>query len=417
MQPIRICFSSPMARPVFEPSVAGPFGGSELRAFTFATVLAQQGLHVDVVVQAHGRPAPCQVHGVQIWYQHLPSPLPRWRDEPHGARRLLRTPWATARRLARSLYKRWQGDRIDLPQFDRLLAGIRADVYACFGVHQHAASVIHTASKLYRPSLLLLASDTDLSDQYRPVCRGRNAYRQRADVCYFALRQATVVVAQTTAQQRLLWQRFGRRAVLIRNPLPPVDPQSPAPADARWTDVLWIGRADDFSKRADLAIELARRCRQLSFTLIMNPRDRPAYQQLLERVPENARVIPHVPWRDVPAYFRSAGILLNTSDAEGFPNSFLQAAQFGVPIVSRRVDPDGMLTDHGCGLVAGDNIDQLASRLQQMSCRAGQRARFGAAGQQYVPEYHDAEERCLELKAILEQLVSAPGTTSARRAA
>jgi glycosyltransferase involved in cell wall biosynthesis len=315
------------------------------------------------------------------------------------------------------LHKRWQGDRIDLPQFDRLLAGIRADVYACFGVHRHAASVIHTATKLYRPSLLLLASDTDLSDQYRPDGGQRNAYRQRTDVCYFALQQATVIVAQTAAQQRLLWQRFGRRAVLIRNPLPPVDTQSPPPGDARWTDVLWIGRADCFSKRADLAIELARRCRRLSFTLIMNPRDRQAYGQLLDRVPDNARVIPHVPWRDVPAYFRSAGILLNTSDAEGFPNSFLQAAQFGVPIVSRHVDPDGMLTEHGCGLVAGDDLDQLADRLQNLSCRADQRARLGAAGRQYVREYHDAEARCQELKAILEQFVDISPTTSARRAA
>jgi glycosyltransferase involved in cell wall biosynthesis len=192
---------------------------------------------------------------------------------------------------------------------------------------------------------------------------------------------------------------------VIRNPIVIPDCALSRAFSEQAPSVLWIGRADCFSKRADLAIELACRCPRLRFTLIMNPRDSRIYRQLIRRVPSNARVVRQVPWQDIGTYFESATILVNTSEAEGFPNTFLQAALHGVPIVSRHVDPDAMLTKHGCGIVAGGSVDQLVRCLEELSADRGRRWQLSQAGQRYVRQYHEAEARCDELKSVLERAV------------
>jgi glycosyltransferase involved in cell wall biosynthesis len=403
-----------MARSVFEPACSGPFGGSEVRAFAFATGLARQDLQVQVVVDAHRPPAAHRVEGVRLSYRPLPDELPRLRDEPSRVRRWCRTPRATLCRLTRSVQKRWGRVPSDRPHFDPYLARANADVYCAFGVHQHAASVVHTAARLGRPSVLLLASDTDLAEAYRPESIQLNAYGQRADVCYFALRQATWIVAQTTHQQQLVQQRFGRNATVIRNPLPPTECVLPALVGGCRADVLWIGRADRFSKRADLAIELARRCPDLRFTLIMNPRDVRVHQQLISGLPNNVCIVPAVPWREIHAYYRSSALLLNTSDAEGFPNAFLQAAQYGLPIVSLNVDPEGMLSRHHAGVLTGPDMHQAAHQLQALSADSPRLTRLAAAGREYVRRFHDTEGRCTELADVLRKVVAASAVRATR---
>ena len=276
---MKVCFSCPMARPVFEPAQAGPFGGSEVRALIFAQGLAARGAQVHVVVESHAPLAPQRVGDCLLHYRPVPPPLPRWHDEPSRWRRYRQWPIVTLRRGLRSLGKRLPGLAAKPTPLPLVLAGIAAEVYACFGVHGHAASVIATARRKGRPSVLFLASDTDLAAEYQAGTSVRNAYGQTAAECRFAIENASRILAQTRSQQLLLRERFGRGSTLIRNPVFQPKAQAPAAAD-RNIDVLWIGRADTFSKRADLALEVARRCPQLRFTLVMNPRDRHVDQQL-----------------------------------------------------------------------------------------------------------------------------------------
>ncbi len=406
-----------MARPVFEPSHEGPFGGSEVRAFVFATGLARQGRDVQVVVHTHAPPPPLCIHGVTLRYCRLPAPLPRLRDEPRITHRCLMAPWLAARRLGRSLQKRYGRRHANRPHFDRQLARLNADVYCCFGVHRHAASVIHTATRIGRSSLLFVASDTDLSDSYCGTTYQRNAYGQRSDICRYAIDHASQIVVQTRHQQKLLQQRFNRHSTVIRNPISLEDDIVRAVTSNRLFDVLWIGRADCFSKRADLAIQVAQQCPDLQFTLIMNPRDQRVFRKLIASVPGNARVVSHVPWTEVDEYFRSTGVLLNTSDAEGFPNTFLQAARQGVPIVSLRVDPDGMLNHYGCGVTADGDLARTAELLRRMTHDHRLRRQLAAAGREYLGEFHEAAARCDQLSDVLDHLIQSPSPVDVTRTA
>jgi glycosyltransferase involved in cell wall biosynthesis len=68
--------------------------------------------------------------------------------------------------------------------------------------------------------------------------------------------------------------------------------------------------------------------------------------------------------------FGQARVLLNTSEAEGFPNAYLQAWRSGTPVVSP-VDPDGLILSQGLGRVA-ERPENLARAVDNL-CRRPQR--------------------------------------------
>ena len=104
------------------------------------------------------------------------------------------------------------------------------------------------------------------------------------------------------------------------------------------------------------------------------------------------------------ALFRDAFVLLNTSESEGFPNAFLQAAKHAVPICSRRVNPDQVLTRHGIGFLAHDSITELSAMVRRIH---QQRWRFeivASSARRYVVRHHRLEDRTRELTSLLDQL-------------
>ncbi|MBF0244176.1 MAG: glycosyltransferase family 4 protein, partial [Planctomycetes bacterium] len=80
----------------------------------------------------------------------------------------------------------------------------------------------------------------------------------------------------------------------------------------------------------------------------------------------NLTFIESVPLNEILPYFRSARLVINTSDHEGMPNTFLQAGLSGTPVVSLRVDPDDMFASMDCGLIADGSLVAFANQVQQL---------------------------------------------------
>lgn len=103
----------------------------------------------------------------------------------------------------------------------------------------------------------------------------------------------------------------------------------------------------------------------------------------------NIRLIPGVPFHDITVLFEDAKVFVNTSHYEGFPNTFLQAAACGTPIVSWAVNPEGLLDRHGIGYCAAQNPEQFEADVRRLCETPALREELGANGRRYVAQHHD----------------------------
>jgi len=280
---------------------------------------------------------------------------------------------------------------------------IDADVYCFFGVTALAAEVVAFGKLFGKTSVLISASDIDFSERYTLQSTDRNPWGMEGRIGHFVIHHADFIVVQNVSQGEVLKQRFGRTAPVIRNPIPIKSAESIGPRQSQRC-VLWIGKSNDV-KRPELCYELARRCPELPFLMIMNPGCRWIHKSVTSKRPSNVRIIEQVPFSESDELFRNAAVLVNTSRFEGFPYTFLQCGVHGVPILSLEVNPDGFLTGlYDCGIVAGGDMDKMADSLRllynshEVAC--GYADRLNA----YVRHYHEASGRVEELIECLQSI-------------
>src|SRR5690606_5922774 len=99
-----------------------------------------------------------------------------------------------------------------------------------------------------------------------------------------------------------------------------------------------------------------------------------------------------------------ATMLINTSEWEGFPNIFLEAALSGTPIVSLAIDPDGLLSQKHCGFTARSDLNQLAMIVDGISSGEISTVERTRKMHQYCVENHDARIVGPQLLSILEKI-------------
>lgn len=419
---MKVCFVCWGAYSLFRPDRGLQIGGMETRSWLFARALANDKRYEVHFVVEKSTPEIEQYGAITVW----PHPG-RWRALSRGLLRRWRVPGSAAengkvtaptvsgaamarsRRGWRARLEQWRAARAPVqPHPNPLFRSIGADAFLAFGVNALSAETIASCRRYGGTSILLLAANVDLSEEYRAASRAVNAYSAMAGTCYYAIKSADLIVAQTEDQSRVLKDRFGRQATIIRNPIDLQDAGNPRSGSrARDAYVLWIGRADPLYKRPGLCLAVAERCPEIPFLAVVNPSDRLEFQRLRAACPPNVRLVEYVPHDELGPLFGSAAILLNTSSSEGFPNTFLQAAKFGVPVASLDVDPDGILSRRGLGLVAGGSLDTLARQVRELWSDEDRAQSIARGMEEYVRSRHSIEGRAAELAALLEREVGA----------
>jgi glycosyltransferase involved in cell wall biosynthesis len=289
--------------------------------------------------------------------------------------------------------------------FPRFWEALKPDIVCCFGNNALSAEAIADCHRLGIRTMLCIASDEDVSADYRPGNHDLSNYGMPKWKGHYALSTADCIVVQTERQREAVATRFGRHSVLIRNPVSISidDPQQWLPREKR-EYILWIGRSDTFNKRPLLFLELAKRCPTLPFLMIVNNTDAGIFETLQAECPDNLRIIEHVAHDEIWSYLYRSRIFVNTSNFEGFPNTFLQSAVMGTPIVSLEVDPDGMLTEHECGICLGGDRSALSDNVLRLWDDASAAESFANACHHYVLERHEASGLVAEFENCLEKL-------------
>lgn len=406
----------------FDPEAGRGFGGMQVRASMFAHGLAQAKAHDVMLVVPNAPAARCdRLDGLRVveW--------PHARDHPRLDRVTDRVrecversacfPWVRLRRwrwrLAWELPLAGWHHALFLGQLRRgysscvarAVSRLDAEVVCAFQPSRFAAAAVVGAHRRKRAAVTMIANDVDLGDHVYEHSRERGPNEVPGHACWRSIVEADEVVVQTKWQQQRLQERFGRCGVLIRNPIdlrpkadltPPVTPPY----------ALWIGRGDTHHKRPHKCFELARQCPAVRFVMIMNPVNDAQQARLKSQAPPNVHLIDRVPYEQIDSYFKHAAVFLSTSAFEGFPNTFLHAGKYSVPIISLAVDPDHFVETHDCGVVCGDDLQRMAAALEQMMSDPEMRHQRGRAAWEYVRHHHALEDRVNELDALLTSLAA-----------
>lgn len=343
----RICFIEGASYAVLNSKVRRTStGGESVQHALLAKAFAERGWQVDMISRDYGQIDGDIVDGVRVWKTHT---------------HLAGLPYI--RFFYPRLVKCW-----------RALRNADADIYfqSCAGLM--TGIVARFVASRSRKMIFRIAHDTDCvpGKQLIKLDRDRHIYD-------YGLRRADLISAQSSTQARLLQENYGLSSYEVDM----VAEIPEAPEDgARDIDVLWVNNFREF-KRPELLLDIARSMPEVSFTMIGGPMKN--FEDLYDNVRDDALEIDNVdfvggvPYSDVNSYFARTKLFLNTSDSEGFPNSFLQAWVRRVPVVSF-FDPDGLIAGKGLGIsvdTQNDFVEALAGLISDDDLRRhmGQQAR------------------------------------------
>lgn len=132
--------------------------------------------------------------------------------------------------------------------------------------------------------------------------------------------------------------------------------------------VLWLAtiEPDKFPERF---VELARTLPHREFRMAGRVRGPESFQTDIRRQIETTPNITHVgeiPREEIPNYLSEGRCLINTSDYEGFSNTYLEAASSKLPIVSLFHDPNNMIERHQAGIVVDKSPGDIATAVETM---------------------------------------------------
>ncbi|MFA5106900.1 MAG: glycosyltransferase [Patescibacteria group bacterium] len=236
----------------------------------------------------------------------------------------------------------------------------------------------------------MLASDVESDGRYQ---------RSNRPCPYFRLlKYAHLLIAQNRFQQERLSTKYRLSSEILYSGYE-IRPDQPHKNDT----VLWVGRRDPM-KHAEEFIELARRNPARRFILICPPgKDETHNEQIkaLARKTANVQLLEFVSFNVIEQYYRDARVLVNTSDYEGFPQTFVQAAKNWTPILSKNVDPEGFITSYQCGYVANGDLQTLNDNLQKLFSDNSLYTTLSANAHHYAEKNHDINNVVTRLFTLL----------------
>jgi glycosyltransferase involved in cell wall biosynthesis len=218
----------------------------------------------------------------------------------------------------------------------------------------------------------------------------------------YGIRHAHYIIGQARYQDDLLRRNYGRPCDLIVGNWHP--PPAQACVKGRGVKIVWIANVKPL-KKPEAFVDLADRLgdiEEVEFLMIGRPASG-EYQQLLETRIGKVKRLRYLGAKsidEVNQILAEAHIFVNTSEYEGFPNTFIQAWWREVPVVSLHVDPDDVLKKEGLGLHSG-SFETLVRDTRTLIEDRELRARMGAKARAYARENHSLEKNLGRLAALL----------------
>jgi glycosyltransferase involved in cell wall biosynthesis len=359
----------------------GRIGGAEIQQVIIGRELAKRGYRVSFVTLDHSQNNEMEIDGMRIikaYDQNVGIPALRFLHPR------LTSLWRAMMRADADIYYQRTSDSI-------------TGIVAAFCRRHH------------RKFVFAVASNYDCVTNL-PLCPARHA-----QVLYlYGLRRANLVIAQTVTQQKLLCENFDINSTVIPNYAPDYGGclgGADAVASARGRRLLWIGAFTPV-KRLELLLNIAEQHQDLQFDVIGDGNSESAYvQRLRSRAKSTPNVQLHgmIPHAYVQQFYQQTAALICTSRTEGFPNTFLEAWSYGLPIFST-FDPDGVIAENGLGVVR-KNVCELAVGIRELLDSPERWQKASQSARRYFVENHALDKTMERFERVFLDTVNDVRTT------
>lgn len=366
---MKVCFVGMDNLPVLAPEYGmHGIGGEQVQQTLLAKALARRGVEVSMVVFDYG-----QADG-RAW------------DGITAHRAFAQ---ADGLPVLRFIYPRW------IKTWDALRRA-DADVYylSCAGMQLGLVSMF--CSRYRRKLVFRVAHDSDCEPDALII-----TYWRDKKLYEYGLKRTHRIFVQTESQHDALLANYRRESTVARMLV-----QGCNEHVERKVDILWVNNLRQF-KRPDLLIELARRMPDLKFCMIGG--EQPGFPRLYAEMSAAAVSLPNldfagrVPYHDMARRYAGARVFVNTSDSEGFPNSYLQSWIHGTPTVAF-FDPDGVIRRRGLGHAVATLDDMEACIRRLLADRDHWTACSGRCRQYMADSFGEEEVIAPYLRGIEEVL-------------
>jgi len=231
-----------------------------------------------------------------------------------------------------------------------------ADIYYCRAAG-FMPCILAIFCRLFKKKFIFAAAhDTDFIPSQLLVANWRDKFLYK-----IGLRHAHHILVQSNTQKELLKRNFGLDATVIRN----FFISDIVRYDSNKDVILWVATIRSWKRPLEF-IQLARLFPHENFVMIggKDSSECDLYHTVQKECSllSNIEFIGFQPLSETEKYFDKCKIFINTSEAEGFPNTFLQAWSRGIPVISY-VDPDNLIKIHRLGAVVRSELE-LAKALR-----------------------------------------------------
>ena len=366
---IRVCFIAPKAYPLFNPNVKKVFGGAEVDLYFLATELAKdRSFDVSFITADYGQEDIETIDNVRII-----KSLDFNKNPLTGAARV----WRAMHTADSQIYFQ------EAVSWGTLLVALFCSSHKRTFVYRTANQGESDGTYFNRKRLL------------------KTAFSR-------SLHKAGAVIVQNEIDKENLHDSVGIDSMVIPNGQRLLES-----GQSKRDTILWVGRSTPL-KRPELFVKLSEHFPDENFTMICQQATGDEnYQDLLAEADkvDNLQFIQAVPFADISSYFQRAKVFVNTSDSEGFPNTFVHACNCAAPILSLKVNPDDFINRYNCGMSCDDDWQRMIESLKTM-LQENRYVELGENGKKYVEERHDLAKIIKQYKELFEQLVMSGDTTA-----
>jgi glycosyltransferase involved in cell wall biosynthesis len=317
----RVCFVSlNSSHLLFHESNGSFMGGAELQQHLIGSELSRRGRGVTFITRKPEAAEPCRCKDIDV--------ITTFRQSDGWP--VLRFFYPRTYTILKALYS------------------VDTDVYYVRGSSFILALVVLVAKWHKRAVVFCGAYDLDFEPKKIQLPSPRDKW-----MYLWGLKQVDVVIAQNETQQRLAQDNLGITAEKIHNCYPAVSGHFSLNPEA-----LWVGNFRD-TKNPEAYLALAKNIPEFRFNMIGGKPGQRDFQEIVGAAKKiaNLNYLGFQPLEETDKYFEKVKLFVNTSEYEGFPNTFLQAWSRGVPVISF-VDPDGLITKNDLGIVV-KNLNEM----------------------------------------------------------